>query len=298
MINKYEKIIFAAGGTGRQGGAVCRHLLKNGWRVRTMTRNASKPNAKALVDAGAEVVEGSLDDVKSVQQAVRGVYGVYSVQTPENGIEAEIREGCLLADIAKESQVGHFVYSSVGAADRNTGIPFFESKWQIEEHIREISLPYTVFRPVFFMENFLAPQLRAGIVSGELSLPLNPDKKLQMIAVEDIGAFVAMAFEEPDSWLCTKYEIAGDEITMPRAAQLLGRVLGREVRFTEMPIKQMREISEGYAIMYRWFNENSFSADIPKLASLHPDLLTFEKWLNKANWRQYAVREAGAIGRK
>ena len=297
MISKYDKIIFVTGGTGKQGGAVVHHLLKNGWRVRTMTRNASKPAAKALVDKGVEVIQGSLDDTGAVARALTDVYGVYSVQSFEDGVEAEIRQGMLLADLAKEAAVGHFVYSSVAAADKNTGIVFFDSKWQIEQHIRRISLPYTIFRPVFFMENFLMPQIRSSIINGLLTLPIKPEKRLQMIAVDDIGAFVAQAFESPDQWLCCTNEIAGDEITMCRAAQLFSKAIGREVRYSQMPIEEMRRVSEDYARMYEWFNDNNFSADITKLRSFNADLMNFEMWLNRSNWQQYAIAEA-VWGRK
>ena len=87
--------------------------------------------------------------------------------------------------------------SSVGSADQHTGVPRFESTFQIEEHIRKLGLPYTIIRPVFFMENWLG--MRARMESGMLALR-KPDTRLQMSAVDDIGAFVAMASEFPERW--------------------------------------------------------------------------------------------------
>jgi uncharacterized protein YbjT (DUF2867 family) len=294
MENRFEKIILVTGATGKQGGAVARNLRKLNWPLRAISRDPSKPSSKALVDMGIEVVQADLEDAQSLRRAARGVYGIFSVQA-NVGPENEIRQGKLLADVAKDENVLHFVYSSVGGAERNTGIPFFDSKFQIEEYIRSLNIPHTIFRPVYFMENFLEPNVRSSIVNGTLSLPLKPDKPLEMIAVDDIGAFVAMAFEDPKQFLCKAIEIAGDELTMLRAAQLLGRALGREVKYVEMPMQQMQAISPGYAKMFQWFNDYGYKSDITKLRSLHPELLTFANWLQQINMQQFAPAPAGTL---
>ena len=137
------KIILVTGATGQQGGAVARHLLKQpGFAVRALTRDSAKPAARALAQAGAEVVRGDLDDPASVRRALEGAWGVFSVQNfMETGYEGEIRQGKALADAAKAAGVQHFVYTSVVSADRKTGLPHFESKWQIEQHIVQADCP-------------------------------------------------------------------------------------------------------------------------------------------------------------
>src|ERR1035438_5526300 len=147
--------IFVSGATGQQGGAVARHLLKQpAFAIRALTRDTSKPPAKALAQAGAELIQGDLNDPSSYKRALEGAYGVFAVQNGmEAGFEGEIRQGKALADAAKAAGVQHFVYSSVVSADRNTGIPHFESKWEIEQHFSKIGLPFTILRPAFFMQN-------------------------------------------------------------------------------------------------------------------------------------------------
>src|SRR5829696_2881793 len=149
-----DRLILVTGATGQQGGAAARHLLANGWRVRGLTRNPASDKAQALVALGAEVVEGDLYDRTSVDTALQGAYGVFSVQNfwlPDVGAEGEVRQGQLLADAAHAAGIKHFVYTSVGGAERATGIPHFDSKWAIEQHIAALGLPATVLRPVFFM---------------------------------------------------------------------------------------------------------------------------------------------------
>lgn len=145
-----KQIILVIGATGNQGGAVARHLLQRGkFAVRAFVLDENKPTAQALKQAGAELAKGNLNELASLDSALQGVFGVFSVQGVKEGLEVEIRQGNTLADAAKAAGVKHFVYSSVGGAERKTGIAHFESKFQIEEHIRASGLPYTIMRPVF-----------------------------------------------------------------------------------------------------------------------------------------------------
>ncbi|NJN36004.1 MAG: NmrA family NAD(P)-binding protein, partial [Nitrospiraceae bacterium] len=86
------------------------------------------------------------------------------------------------ADAAKQAGIGHYVYTSVGSAHRNTRIPHFESKWKVEEHIRKIGLPATILRPVWFMENFTT--FAKPSPEGLLMLPMKPARKLAMVALK------------------------------------------------------------------------------------------------------------------
>ena len=207
-MNNSEKTIVVIGATGQQGGATARHLLAQGWRVRALTRDPQGAAAQALAAAGAEVVSGNMDDRASLDQAFAGAYGVFSVQNfwlPDVGAAGEVRQGKIVADAAKAAGVRHFVYTSVGGAERQTGLSHFDSKWQIEEYVRSLSLPATVLRPVFFMENLTSPMM--GPRDGVLANALRPTTSLQMIAVEDIGYFAALAFARPQEFIGKAIEL-------------------------------------------------------------------------------------------
>src|SRR4030067_350018 len=123
------------------------------------------------------------------------------MRTPgEKGPGREVEQGRAMVYACLDEGVQHVVYSSVCCADRDTGIPHFESKHDIEEYIRESGLKYTIVRPVSFMENFVSPGVRALLEEGTLSLPLDPETSLQMICVDDIGKFAAEAFLRPDEF--------------------------------------------------------------------------------------------------
>jgi uncharacterized protein YbjT (DUF2867 family) len=281
-----DRTVVVTGATGRQGGAVARELLDRGYRVRAVTRDPEKSAARYLTERGAEAVRGDLDEPVSLRPALRGAYGVFAVQNFwETGYEREVRQGLSLAELASEAGVEHFVYSSVGSAHRNTGLVHFESKWLIEQHIRSLGLPYTIVRPVFFMDNWEAPPLRAMILDGTLALPMPPERTLQQVAVDDIGAFVGMAFDDRSAWLRRELDIAGDELTMQQMADTFGRVIGRPVRYVQLPWEQYRQVAgEEYTEMFRWLERVGYEADIPALRALYPRLTTFEQYLRTHNW--------------
>jgi uncharacterized protein YbjT (DUF2867 family) len=281
-----EQTILVFGATGQQGGAVASHLLKDGWKVRALVRNLGSDQAQALGQRGIELVQGDLNQPASLQEAMKGVYGVFSVQTPVEGTAAETRQGKAVADAAREAGVRHLVYSSVGGAERKTGIAHFESKWQVEEHIRALGLPATILRPVFFMSNLFQYYGVKEEADGTLTLTqaLHPQTRLQMIAVEDIGAFAALAFAHPETFLGQAVEIAGDALTPSEIAQHVERATGKTTRFVELPLEQLRSFDAETATMYAWFNQSGSQADIPTLRKLHPGLLTFDAWLRNTHF--------------
>jgi uncharacterized protein YbjT (DUF2867 family) len=277
------RLILVTGATGHQGGASLRHLRERGFPVRALTRNPDQPKARLLVGHGAEVVRGDLEDESSLTRALDGVYGVHSVQTwSDSGTEGEIRLGTHLADAAKRVRTSHFVYSSMAAADQRTGIPHFESKFRIEEHIRNSGMHYTIVRPAFFMEDWLDwAGMRQQIESGALSLPLTPETRLQMVAVDDIGGLVAMAFERPAKWQDRAFELAGDELSMAELAKVFSRATGHEVRYVQVPWHEFEaQTGSETTQMFRWFQEVGYHIDIPAVRQEYPKLTTFDRWLN------------------
>jgi uncharacterized protein YbjT (DUF2867 family) len=288
------RTVLVTGATGRQGGAVIRHMLPMGWKLRALTRNPGGHEAQSLARQGVELVQGDLEDPASVSRAVVGVYGVYSVQDYWTiGAKREVQQGKNVADAAKKGNVKHLVYSSVGGAERKTGIPHWESKWEIENHIRSLGLPATIFRPVAFMEGYYIDQVEIGILKGKLVDPTRGDKTYQTIATDDIGKFVALAFERPTDFIGKEVEIAGSELTNVEAAKVFSRVLGKTVNFKKLPLPLVRLVlgKEFYA-MFRWFNDSGFKADIPGLRRAYPEihLQTLEEWLRIEGWHKRAKR--------
>jgi uncharacterized protein YbjT (DUF2867 family) len=258
------RTILITGATGNQGGAVARALAGKGFRLRGMTRKPDSEAAKATAGSGVTLVKGDLDDEASLRAALAGAWGVYAVQnTWEAGVQKEEEQGKRIAALAREAGVSHYVYSSVGSAHRHTGIPHFENKARIEDTVRSLAFPsHVILRPVFFMENLLSPWF---LKDDTLYASLDPKTRLQMIAVNDIGRYGALAFTDAARLNRREIDIAGDAATMPETAAALSRGLGRTITFVQIPIADVRKNSEDFALMLEWFERVGYNADIPKL---------------------------------
>ncbi|WP_284948145.1 NmrA/HSCARG family protein [Acidisoma cladoniae] len=274
-----DRLLLITGATGNQGGASARALLKEGgWKLRALVRDPASDRAKALAAQGVELAKGDLDDEASISAALQGVYGVHSVQTPMKiGAAGEERQGKLLASAAAKAGVKHFIYSSAGGAERNSGVPHFESKWRVEQHIQALELPATILRPVAFMDNFATFAFRNTMLSMWKTY-LRDSETMQLVAVSDIGWFVARAFAEPDRYIGQAIELAGDSATRPQAVRLLkgaGRTPALSFRIPKLLLRRM---PDEFTIMMTWMARDGFKADIPAARATHPGMQTFEGW--------------------
>jgi uncharacterized protein YbjT (DUF2867 family) len=267
-----NQTVLVTGATGQQGGATINALRDKGFELRGLTRSPDGPAAKALEANGVAVVQGELDDAESLRRALKDVWGVFSVQnTWTAGVEGEETQGKRLATIAREAGVQHFVYTSVGSAHRQTGIPHFENKWRIEQTVRALGFPsHVILRPVFFMENMISPWFLNG---DKIYSAMKPDTKLQMIAVADIGKYAARAFTDAAKLNRREIDLAGDELSMTEAARAFSDAMDKTIEFVPIPISEVRKNSDDFATMLEWFERVGYDVDIAGLErefGIHP----------------------------
>lgn len=289
MDTQRNKNILVVGATGNQGGATVRQLLSRGWSVRALVRSVEAPPARELADLGAELFRGDLNDPESLSAATTAVHGVFVVLpvTPEalmSHSDLEARQGIALLNAAVESGVRHVVYSSVGGLDRQPAETPYQSKIDIERHLQSLSVNATILRPVAFMENWLSPAYAQGLEEGFLRTALQPEKAIQLIAVEDIGRFAADAFDDPVTYGDRILELAGDELTAPQIADAVTRATGRRLEYVQLQYGQIHPL---FAQAFRWLNEEGYRADIPALRQLEPALMGFETWLKQTGTARF-----------
>jgi uncharacterized protein YbjT (DUF2867 family) len=285
-----DRTVLITGVTGHQGGAVARALRNSGFFLRGLTRKPESEQARALARHGVDVVQGDLDDEVTLRRALAGAWGVFGVQNAlEAGVDREEVQGKRLATLAREAGVEHYVYTSVGSAHKRTGVPHFDNKSRIEDTVRVLRFPsHVILRPVFFMENLLAPYSLQG---DTLSSALGPGTKLQMIAVDDIGWFGARAFTDAVALNRREIDIAGDVRTMPDVAEILTKALGRPIAFAQTPIEPVRQYSKDTALMLEWFERVGYSADIAGLER------EFDRALTKLpDWARRHAQRDGSRG--
>ncbi|WP_416838337.1 NmrA/HSCARG family protein [Haloferax sp. DFSO52] len=280
--------VLVVGATGNQGGAVVDHLLESEheFDVSGLTRDASSDAAQALEARGVTVVEGDLEEPETLREPVRDADAVFAVTNFwTQGYDAQVRQGKNIATVASEEGVDHFVFSGVGSHDEDTGIPHFDSADEIDQHIRDLDLPWTVLKPAFFFENFEA--FAEDIVEdGQLALPLEEGVSLQMVSNDDIGHAAAVALANPDAFVGEAIDLAGDEKTLEETAAILSDITGREVEAIHVPIEDAYEaFGEEFTVMCEWFNDVGYSADVDALEETFGfELTDLETYLRAHGW--------------
>jgi uncharacterized protein YbjT (DUF2867 family) len=251
--------VVVTGGTGKQGGAVVKSLLERGHEVRAVTRNTGSAKAKELANAGVTLVRSSLEDTAALTKALQGATSLFAMTTPlEGGTQGETRQGISAADAAKAAGA-HLVFTSAGCANRRTGIPHFDSKYEVEEHIAK----------------------------GVYATPLPPTRQLAQVAVADIGAVTVRLLEDPSRFAGRRFDLGGDELTGKDVTAILSRVTGRPFTYFQVPLDVIRQrMGEDGAKMYEWFDRVGFTVDRAALRREFPDVAfhDFETWANAQDW--------------
>ena len=280
--------ILVTGARGNQGRSVTEALLDKGHHVRALVRKADENGSLPFKRHSVEVVVGDFDDPASLERAASGMDAVFAMTTPFAGVDVEVRHGKAIVDAAKAAGVAHLVYSSVGDADRRTGIPHFDSKYEVEEYLRTLAVPWTITAPAFFYDNVLFPWNLADLKEGRFRQALHAKRKLQQIAVRDIGRFIALVIDREDPFIGRRINISGDEVTGPEMAAVLSQASGRPIAYEEQSLDEVRTQFADMATMYEWFDRVGFSADVKSLRVDYPevDWLSFEQWAAAQDWAQ------------
>jgi uncharacterized protein YbjT (DUF2867 family) len=274
--------VVVTGSTGKQGGAVARGLLERGHEVRAVTRDHNSSQARSLANAGATLVAASLEDTAAIAKALEGATSLFAMTTPfGGGTEAETRQGVAAADAAKAAGV-HLVFTSVGSANRQTGIPHFESKYEVEKHIAKVGVRATILAPVYFMENLAygKEQLAKGIYAATLP----PGRTLAQVAVADIGAVAVAVLEDAGRFTGKRFDLAGDELTGNDIVAILSRVTGRPFSYFQIPLDVIRQrMGDDGTKMYEWMDRVGYTVDRAALRREFPDVAfhDFESWANQ-----------------
>lgn len=279
--------VAVAGATGTQGGAAARALLAAGHRVRALTRHPNSPAADALRGLGAEVRHADFDNRPSLEAALTGADSLFAVTTPFGaGTAGEVRQGKALVDAATDVRLGHLVFTSAAHADRGTGVPHYESKHLVEQHLRAAGVPWTVIAPAAFMDNYAGGWTLDGLRDGTFAWPMPAHRPLTLIPACDIGAFAALVLQHRDEFAGRRIDIASDERTPSQMAEILATAIGRPVEHQEVPLAHVRTRSADLAAMFEYFTTVGLDVDVTSLRRDYPEVgwHSFTDWASAQDW--------------
>ncbi|AKJ12292.1 NmrA family protein [Streptomyces incarnatus] len=279
--------VAVTGATGAQGGATARALLTAGHRVRALTRHPDAPAAAALHALGADVRHADFDDRASLDAALTGADALFAVTTPfGTDTDTEVRQGRALVDAAAAARLGHVVLTSAAHADRGTGVPHYDSKYEVERHLRASGVPWTVIAPAAFMDNYATGWTLSGLREGVFGWPMPAGRPFALIPATDIGAFAALALERRADFTGRRIDIASDTCTPEQIAAALTTATGRPVTHHEVPLDTVRTHSTDLAAMFAYFTTTGLDVDTPTLHRTHPEITwhTFADWAAGEDW--------------
>lgn len=288
-----KPIILVTGATGAQGGSVARSLLTAGTcRVRVLTRNASSARAVELRHAGAEVVEGDMDNIDSLKNAMKDCYGVFGVTNFWEHYEKEYQQGKNLVDAVKESNIEHFVLHTLAdykkLSQGRYAVPHCDLKADLEVYCRQLGLKATFMQIAFYYENFLNffPLQDAGDGSWFFGFPQG-DTRLAMVSVEDLGPIVKMVFDHPQTYIGRVVGVVGADDTCTVYADTMSKVFGKTIRYRYIPREEYAAFgfpgAEELANMFevQRLHIPGRQLDLIESYGLHPAMQTFTQWLDR-----------------
>ena len=286
---KNEKQVLIFGSTGNVGGAAARELLKRGWHVRAVTRNPEGEKARVVAKLGAEVVQGDMEDRVSLERVFDGFQRVFSVQNwAISGVEGEVRQGKLVAEVAQSAKVEHLVYGSAGKGDPHSGIPHFDNKVVVEAYMRELELPFTVVHPVPFMELLSEKEFYPALGTwGAEPKILGWDTPIPWVAVRDIGIAIANIFENPETWIGQEAVLCGDVKTLGECRSIFAAIDGKTPFRLSLPLWLFSKMAGDEMVkmwewMVAWVAESGSQGlweIVEASREVCPEMLDLESWL-------------------
>jgi uncharacterized protein YbjT (DUF2867 family) len=284
MISKDGKTIVIVGATGRQGREVARNLVRDGWRVKGVTRKPESKKAAEVRALGAELVRADLDDITTLESAFQGAYGVYTMQPPIlNKPENEIQQGKNVALAAQKTKVQHVVYGSAGPEKIETGIEQWDSKLEVAQTMMSLGLPLTTLRPLAFMELMTDPSYYPNVIWYIWPNITGGDIKIPWISVQDVGAIAAKAFANPAEFIGKDLVLSADVQSLDECRAIYKEVRGKYPARFPMPMFMFeRFVGKDIPRMWSWLRTHPINLDTSQTRELHPNVMTVRTWLRSS----------------
>src|SRR5258705_4344960 len=225
------------GATGDTGGYTVRHLLEKNHAVRVLAHRPDE-RSEQLQKLGAEVVFGDFLDFDLVRSALNGVQRAYFCYPINPGL---VQATAQFAQAAKEAGVEVIVNMSMISARSDATSKAARQQWLSERVFDWSGVPAVHLRPTLFAQwlLYLAPMIR----EGRMLAPFNTTGRHGPVAAEDQARLIVGILQHPAAHLGKTYPLFSPiELTHPEIAAIISRVIGKEVRYQQVPIEQFFEI--------------------------------------------------------
>lgn len=294
-----KKTLLIIGASGSQGGEVLKQLQKsNKFNLRALQRKESEFSKKCR-EEGIEIAIGDLYNEESLVDAMKDVYGVFSVLTTgiDMKAEAQIIQETNIVNAAQKNNVQIIIHASVArAGDEKNFVdwnsedrtPVYHAYWEgksgANNVIKQSKIPHwVIFKPAWMMDNFLKgkskytlPNLKEGFIENNYKL----DTKLDLICALDQAKFVCDAFENIEKYDKKEVDLASQSSTFTELAETIFKVFNKKIKVISTDAKELikRGVNKVIVDSNEWHVIEGYKVDIEKVKSYGIKLTSFEEF--------------------
>jgi uncharacterized protein YbjT (DUF2867 family) len=221
-------MILVTGSTGKVGLALIDALSAAGAPFKALAH--SDASAQSLAAKGVQAVRGDLGDRVAYRAALGGVDRLFLLSSAPHGSELELPA---IQD-AKAAGVRHVVKLSALGTEADSSNPLFREHARVERALEESGLAFTILRPTFFMQNWVAFYSHA-IKAGQPVYANAGSARLGWIDTRDIAAAAAAALTGAGHE-GRIYDLTGPAtFSYAEVAEKLSTLLDRKVAYVAVP---------------------------------------------------------------
>ena len=244
--------VLAVGAAGPSASLVIPELVKRGTTVRGFVHNSGK-EATARAAGAADVVTGDLSDSRTLVRALAGVNAAFYIAPVVLDDEAEVGKQFVRA--AKAAGVRRVVFSSV-IHPVLSELDNHAAKAPVEEALLDSGMEYVFLHPAMFFQN-LAPSWEQIKQTGTFGEPWSNETRFSRVDYRDVAEVAAIALTE-DQLLYGTFELCAEgNLNRHEVAEVMGKVLGRQIAAVKVEVPARDGISSKLSRMFAWYNQHS-----------------------------------------
>jgi len=286
-----SKSVLIIGGTGGQGMPIAEELAQHGFHVRVLTRNQDSENSKKLATLpNVSLYTGATDDEDALRKAFAGVdYAFVNLNSWALGIKNEIFWGIRIFEIAVQSGVKHYIWSSLDnyfletRYDDSLRVGHYYGKGHVEQWMT--ALPQTPMRWSIlatspYIEQLWNLQFPKKSDSGEYEfrLPLGGGA-IPYTCLDDLGYYVRWILAHPEKSAGLNLKLSVEHVSLKQLASTFTEVTGKPAKATNITIDEWFEGTGLATSGDHLIGSSKVSTDDPSLLTVHDN---FSAW-----WRLY-----------
>ena len=248
-----ERIVLVTGAAGGRQGQTGRHvselLLAKGIPVRTLVRKVDD-RSERLRALGADVIAGDFLDYHSIERATQGVSSVYFAYPVQEGL---LEATTIMADAARKTGVTRLVDMVMLVSSPDAPTPRMRENYLSERIFEWAEIGAAHVRATVFYENMRALTAATIARDGSILLPWGSETTIvPLVSAEDVARVAVGVLTSPSLTPGSSFPVIGDVLTLGDIVATFERVLGRHVRYQEIPDKAWADVA-----LSRGFNQHA-----------------------------------------